>query len=156
MFLRRYRIACSLALASLGTRGAEAQQNPGGRDSAIVAVERRGWEAVKRKDTRALFELTAGGSFVYAEPSGLRRLSFATAPDMFATCETRSYSMDSVTVTPVGATGAVLMYRLTLDQTCGGQKVPTGMYSVAVYERRNDRWGFVARSDTPIEKSGSR
>jgi len=73
-----------------------------------------------------------------------------------ADCETRSYALDSVTVTPVGENGAVLTYRVTLDQTCGGEKVPTPQYSLAVYERRSGRWVFVMRSDTPVQQAGSK
>jgi len=65
--------------------------------------------------------------------------------------------MDSITVTPVGANGAVLTYRLTLDQTCGGgQPEPSPQYSMEVWTRRNGQWQVVSRSDMPVQQAKSK
>ena len=150
-------LACALVAAPFSQAHSQSQGKPAAHpdSAAIMAVERRGWEAVKRKDTAGVFAL-AGGAFLYVQPSGIQRLSAATAPNAFASCDTRSYAIDSATVTPIGPSGAVLTYRLTLDQTCGGQKAPTGFYSTVVYERRNGQWVLAVRTDTPMEQSGSR
>jgi ketosteroid isomerase-like protein len=156
MLPHRYAAVLTLAATALGAQYAGAQQKSSARlDSTILALERRGWEAVKRKDARAVFDL-GGGSFVYVQPTGMQRMSMATAPNAFAECETRSYGIDSATVTRVGANGAVLTYRLTLDQTCGGEKVPSPWYVTEVWEQRKGQWVIVTRSDTQIQQTGSR
>jgi hypothetical protein len=114
---------CLTALAATLFAPSPAAAQPSGAtsknaslDSIIVGLEQRGWEAVKRKDASAFFKV-AGPGFLYIQPGGVSRVSQADSPNIFATCETRSYAMDSVRVTPVGERGAVLTYRLTLDQT---------------------------------------
>jgi len=125
-------------------------------DSTIVGLERRAWEALKRKDVAAFFKIT-GPSFLYMQPTGASRVTQASAADAFASCETRSYAMDSIAVTPVGDNGAVLTYRATLDQTCGGgQPEPSPLYSMEVWTRRNGQWQVVSRSDTPIQSAARR
>lgn len=125
-------------------------------DSTIVGLERSAFEALKRKDVPAFFKIT-GPSFLYAQPTGLSRITQASAADAFASCETRSYAMDSITVTPVGENAAVLTYRVALDQTCGGgQPEPSPLYSMEVWTRRNGQWQVVSRSDTPIQSAARR
>ena len=130
-------------------------QSTARRDSAIIALERRGWEAVKRKDTAAVFALT-GGEFLYVQPWGMRRMSLANAPNAFANCETASYAMDSATVTPAGSSTAVLTYRLTIDQTCGGERVPSPIYVTEVWTQRNGKWVVLTRTDTIVQQGPTR
>jgi hypothetical protein len=121
-------------------------------DSTIVRLERRAWEALKRKDTADFFKIT-GPSFLYVEPKGISRLTNTGQLD----CDTRSYTMDSITVTPVGDNGAVLTYRYTFDQTCGGgQPEPSPQYAMEVWARRNGQWQVVSRSDTPARSAARR
>jgi hypothetical protein len=122
-------------------------------DSTIVGLERRAVEAVKRKDMAAFYKLT--GPFMYIEPRGMTRQTPPAAGQTFD-CETRSFVMDSITVTPVGDNTAVLTYRATLDQTCGGQPEPSPVYSMEVWTRRNGQWQVVSRSDTPVQSAARR
>jgi hypothetical protein len=146
-------ILCVLAAAALAPRHALSQQGDKTLDSTIVGLERRGWEAVKRKDMAAFFKVT-GPSFLNITPGGMLHITQASAADVFASCETRSYALDSITVTPVGDNGAVLTYRATLDQTCGGgQPEPSPIYSMEVWTRRNGQWQVVSRSDTPAQSA---
>lgn len=150
-----YATAFALAADALAPRYALAQQTRT-LDSTIVGLERSGFEALKRKDVAAFFKIT-GPSFLYLQPTGASRITQATAADAFASCETRSYAMDSITVTPVGDNGAVLTYRATIDQTCGGGRPePSPLYSMEVWTRRNGQWQVVSRSDTPIQQAGSK
>jgi uncharacterized protein DUF4440 len=118
-------------------------------DSTIVRLERRLWEAVQRKDVAAAFKVI-GPSFQGIDPRGIVQATQASMADAFASCETRSYAMDSITVTPVGDNVAVLAYRYTWEQTCGGgQPEPSPAYCMEVWTRRNGQWQVVSRSDTP-------
>jgi hypothetical protein len=152
----RHAIVFGLAAAVLAPRHALSQQGRTTLDSTIVGLERRAWEALKQKDWAAFFKI-AGPSFLYIQPLGASRVTQASTADAFASCETRSYAMDSITVTPVGDNGAVLTYRLTLDQTCGGgQPEPSPVYSMEVWTRRNGQWQVVSRSDTPVQSATRR
>ena len=145
-----------LAAAALAPQCALSQQSRATLDSTIVGLERRGLEALKRKDAAAFVKIF-GSNVLYIQPTGASRLTHASAADIIASCETRSYAMDSVTVTPVGENGAVLTYRLTLDQTCGGgQPEPSPVYSLEVWTRQNGQWQVVSRSDTPIQQAKSK
>jgi hypothetical protein len=145
-----------LAAAALTPRYALSQQSRTTLDSTIVGLERRGWEALKRKDAAAFVKIF-GPSFLYIQPTGASRITQASAADAIASCETRSYAMDSITVTPVGDNGAVLTYRVTLDQTCGGgQPEPSPQYSMEVWTRRNGQWQVVSRSDMPVRQAGAK
>ena len=144
------------AAAALAPRYALSQQSRTTLDSTIVGLERRGLEALKRKDAAAFVKIY-GSNVLYIQPTGASRLTQASAADIIARCETRSYAMDSITVTPVGDNGAVLTYRLTLDQTCGGGKPePSPVYSMEVWTRRSGQWQVVSRSDTPVRQAGSK
>ncbi len=142
-----------LAAAALAPRQAASQQSGKTLDSTIVGLERRGWEAIRRKDMAALFKIT--GPFLYVQPTSMSRFTAPAAGQTFD-CETRSSAMDSITVTPVGDNGAVLTYRATLDQTCGGRQVPSPQYAMEVWTRRNGQWQVVSRSDTPVQAAARR
>ena len=83
-------------------------------------------------------------------------MSLANSPNAFANCETASYAMDSVAVTPAGATSAVLTYRLTIDQTCGGERVPSPIYVTEVWTRPNGKWVVLTRTDTIVQQGQTR
>ena len=151
---------CTTALvfmaAVVGQRDAVSQQSGKTLDSTIVGLERRGLEALKQKDA-ATFVKIFGASILYIQATGVARLTQASMADAIASCETRSYAMDSSTVSPVGDNGAVLTYRLTIDQTCrGGQPEPSPVYSMEVWARRNGQWQVVSRSETPIQQARSK
>jgi len=151
-----YATVFVLAGAALAPRHALSQQSHTTLDSTIVGLERRGLEALKKKDA-ATFVKIYGSNVFYVQPTGASRLTQASMADIVARCETRSYAMDSITVTPVGDNGAVLTYRLTLDQTCGGgQPEPSPQYSMEVWARRNGQWQVVSRSDMPVQQARSK
>jgi hypothetical protein len=105
----------------------------------------------------AAFFKIAGPGFLNITPMRALKVTQASAADAFASCETRSYAIDSITATPVGDNGAVLTYRVTLDQTCGGgQPEPSPQYSMEVWTRRNGQWQVVSRSDTPVQSAARR
>jgi Domain of unknown function (DUF4440) len=120
-------------------------------DSALLALSRRGWESFKRKDVDA-FVRDAPIGYLYVTPSAMYRPSHEDLTKSAADCETRSYAIDSAQVTPLGRDGALLAYRVTLDQTCGRQKTPSPEYFMEAYERRGGQWQAVAFVEMPIRK----
>jgi hypothetical protein len=149
-----YAKAFVLAAGTLAPRHARSQQSHTTLDSTIVGLERQTWEAYKRNDPAAFFKIT-GPSFLWVQPKGISRATQAGRKTFG--CQTRSYAMDSITVTPVGNNVAVLAYRVTLDQTCGGgQPEPSPQYNITVWARRNGQWQVVSVSETPAHQAGSK
>ena len=120
-------------------------------DSDLIAIARRGWDSFKRKDVDAILRDSPAG-FLYLSPSAFAHASRKDLADGTAACETRSYAIDSAQVTRLGADGALLAYRLRLDQTCGRQKSPSSEYVAQAFERRGGRWQAVAFLQIPIQK----
>ncbi|HEY4130732.1 MAG TPA: hypothetical protein VGM50_08940 [Gemmatimonadaceae bacterium] len=44
---------------------------------------------------------------------------------------------------------AVVTSKVTLDQTCWGQRAPSPLYVMTVYIRHADGWDMLAHSETP-------
>jgi ketosteroid isomerase-like protein len=115
-------------------------------DSLLINRERAQWEALKRKDTTAFARLM-GGDLVDVDLSGIKRTSPATTSRYVMGCETTSYALADVRVARYAAT-AVVTYTVMLEQTCWGQKAPSPLFVMTVYERRGGEWEPVAHSET--------
>jgi hypothetical protein len=57
--------------------------------------------------------------------------------------------MDNPQTTRVGKDLVVLTYTSAGDQTCGGQKAPSPVYSMSVWQMRGGHWVGVAHSEVP-------
>ena len=121
--------------------------------STLVALDRRLWEAVRDRNSAAFVRETVPG-WLDVEPSGIARPSASDIGAMLRSCETRSFRTDSATLVRTGAAAAVLNYRVDVDQTCSGQKVPTPMYTTEVWRRRDDRWQLATLVFTPVQQAG--
>jgi hypothetical protein len=115
-------------------------------DSLLVSRERAQWEALEGKDTTAFARLMGGG-LVDVDLSGIKRTSPATTSRYVRGCETTSYALGDVRVARYAAT-AVVAYKVTLEQMCWGQKAPSPLFAMTVYERRAGEWAPVAHSET--------
>ncbi len=125
----------------------------GAPDSALVASNRRAWDAVKRRDTAGLFRET-GPDWQYVTPFGISRPTQADFARELSRCETRSYAIDSATATPLGGGAAVLTYRVTVEQVCDGHKAPTPLYITQERERRDGRWRLANHTEIPAGPPG--
>ena len=144
--------ASLLVAAPAAAQGAAAKtragmQSAGSLDSTIVRLERAAWEGVKSKSGEQI-EKAFGTNWSYIDPNGIVRVRAGDVAKMIADCETGSYEFSDVAVRPIGSNAAVLTYRATVDQTCKGEKSPSPIYVVSVYEKRNGRWQGVVHSET--------
>jgi hypothetical protein len=119
-------------------------------DSVLVARERSQWEALKQQDTTA-FARAMGGGLVDVDVSGIKRTTPASTARYVTGCHTVSYALTEWSVAHYTAT-MVVSYRATIDQTCWGQKAPSPLLVVTVYERRAAGWEPVAHSETPAAR----
>jgi hypothetical protein len=114
----------------------------------VVAQERAVLDAVTKADTAA-FNRALGSDFVYVDVRGPVRWQRATTTSMITQCQTGQLSIDNPQTTRVGNDLVVLTYTSSGDQTCGGQKAPSPVYSMSVWQMRGGRWFAVAHSETP-------
>jgi hypothetical protein len=143
-----------LALLAGVPRMASAQSmrasNPTGDaiDSLVVAHERAQWDALKAGNA-AEFGRLMDHDVVDVDASGSRRTSPGSTAAFVSGCKTASYAFADVRVARHDAT-VIVTYKATVDQLCFGQKAPSPLYVMTVYERRAGEWVPVAHSETPV------
>ena len=114
----------------------------------VVAQERAVLDAFIKNDTAA-FNRALGSDFVYLDARGPVRWELAKSASMIMDCKTTQLSIDNPQTTRVGKDLVVLTYDSSGDQTCGGQKAPSPVHSMSVWQMRGARWVAVAHSETP-------
>ncbi|MFT3745925.1 MAG: nuclear transport factor 2 family protein [Pyrinomonadaceae bacterium] len=65
-------------------------------------------------------------------------------------CEVANYSLSDEKMTPVGNDAIVLTVKVTIDGTCGGQKLPSPMMSASLYVRNGDKWRSAYHNDVVV------
>ena len=114
----------------------------------VVAQERAVLDAFIKNDTAA-FNRALGSDFVYVDARGPVRWELAKTGSMIMDCKTTQLSIDNPQTTRVGNDLVVLTYDSSGDQMCGGQKAPSPVHSMSVWQMRGGRWVGVAHSETP-------
>jgi hypothetical protein len=117
------------------------------QDLFLTKRERAQWEALKGRDTTAFASLMGGG-VVDVDLSGIKQTSPASTARYVQGCQTTSYGLSDLRIVHVGGT-AVVTYKATVDATCWGQKAPSPLYVMTVYDQRGDSWLPIAHSETP-------
>ena len=114
----------------------------------LVALEKRGWEAWKNKDS------TAYRAVLSEDAVSNGRSGVATVAQMVSgleDCEVRSYAHDESTyrVTNIAPNVALLTFKATQDATCGGTAAPATVWASSLYARRGGEWRNVFYQETP-------
>ena len=117
------------------------------QDSLLTQRERAQWEALKGRDTTTFARLMGGG-LVDIDLSGIKQTSPASTARYVQGCQTTSYGLSELRIAHFGGT-AIVTYKATVDATCWGQKAPSPLYVMTVYNQRGDTWLPVAHSETP-------
>jgi ketosteroid isomerase-like protein len=117
------------------------------QDSLLTRRERAQWEALKMRDTTTFARLM-GGDVVDIDVSGIKRTSPASTARFVLGCQTMSFALTDFRVAHVSGT-AIVSYKATVDATCWGQKAPSPLYVLTVYDQHGDSWLPVAHSETP-------
>jgi hypothetical protein len=155
----RFSWSCSIAASVLGVvlptvlcaqqidRAPAMDAARAGQDSILVQRERAQWDALKARDT-TVFARLMGGNVVDIDFSGIKRTSPASTARYVLGCQTASYSLSELRVVHSGSS-AIVAYKTTIDANCWGQKAPSPLYVMTVYEQRGETWLPVAHSETP-------
>ena len=115
----------------------------------LMTLERSAYEAFKSKNA-AFWDPFLTANFVGYSANG--RLDRAAAIKEYsgAECDVKSYTLSDEQMIPVGSDAAVLTYKVTMDGTCGGQKLPAQQWAGGLYIREGGRWKGAFHAETPI------
>src|SRR6185436_18980634 len=156
----RIAVALAFGLQLAAFHGAAAQAQAGkpakapspAVGAAIVAQEQAVYDAIARSDTVA-FNKAVGRDFVYVDQNGAMQFTLAKTSTIFAECGLGvGWTIDNPMSTEVGSDLVVLTYSASANATCKGQRVPSPVNAMSVWQRRGGRWVAVAHSETPAAK----
>lgn len=115
---------------------------------ALFALEKSAYEAWKNKDADFWGPFLADNFVGYGITGKLDKAA-AVKEYSGADCDVKSVAFSDETMTPLGADAAFLTYKVAVDGTCGGQKIPANQWAVGVYVRDGDKWKGVFHADAP-------
>ncbi len=108
-------------------------------EDALLTLEKSAYAAWKSKNA-SFWDTFLSENFVGWGTSGrLDRVS-ATKEYTGADCDINSYALSEAHVSPRGRQAALITYKITVDGSCGGQKIPTNSYAASVYIRDGSQW----------------
>jgi len=141
-------LAAAPALAQEPRAAGRGERGSPPSTTELLAIEKRGWEAWKNRDSTAYRAVLADDA-VSTGRSGVSGVAQMIAG--LADCEVRSYALDEGTarVTPIAPDVALLTFRATQDATCGGSAAPRAVWASSLYARRGGAWRNVFYQETP-------
>jgi hypothetical protein len=117
---------------------------------AIIATERKLWEAWKNKDMKPFKANLSADAIMIGDTGVADKKTSLSAMEGMA-CEVKSYELMDLKVTFLSSSTAILTYKSTQDATCGGQAVPATVWSSSVYVMRGGRWYAASHQETPAK-----
>jgi uncharacterized protein DUF4440 len=114
---------------------------------AIIATERKLWEAWKNKDMKP-FHANLTADAVMISNMGVADKKTSLSAMQGEACEVKSYELMDLKVTFLNSSTAILTYKSTQDATCGGEAVPPTVWSSSVYVMRGGRWYAASHQET--------
>jgi hypothetical protein len=115
------------------------EAKPDAATDAVLAIEKKIWEAWKAKDPKALEDVLAK-DFMFTGGQGRR--DRATIIKEWATeskCEAKSFTLSDAMSASIAKDVTMLTYKGGGEGTCEGQPITTEWY-VSVYSKEGDAW----------------
>ena len=120
-------------------------------EQELMQLEISFWEAMQRRDTKTVAELTADSSVVVGA-SGAMALSPKALGQMLETAdwEIRTYEIDpsSATVQRLADDTALIAYRVHEDLLVQGEPVSLDAFDATVWQHRNGHWTNVLHTES--------
>ena len=114
----------------------------------VIAREKSLYDALMKNDFAA-FNKSLGGDFIYVDGNGAMKWELAKSAENLKGCTMGKWTLKDVKATPAGADLMVLTYTASGEQTCGGQKSPSPVNALSVWEHKGNSWVAIAHSETP-------
>jgi hypothetical protein len=130
-------LLCLLSLLFLCVTGAGTAVNKA-LEEKIVAQEKQGWEAIKKKGWIVLGSLMTE-DFVEVGEMGIRG-ELEAIEDLKANLTLTEYAMEEVKVLELSKDAVMVTYRLVQKGSYKGQDLPSKANCSAAYVRRGGKW----------------
>lgn len=112
---------------------------------ALLAVEKRLWEAWRSRDAKPMEDIIAS-DFLFVDIFGNVIGSKADAIKAWTTdnkCEVKSFSLADASSVSITKDASILQFKATTDGTCSGVPLNFTIWGSGVYVREGDRWKYV-------------
>ncbi|MEO8573464.1 MAG: nuclear transport factor 2 family protein [Pyrinomonadaceae bacterium] len=116
---------------------------------ALMALEKSAYEAWKTKDAK-FWDPFLTANFVGFGSGGKLDRAAAIKSYSGGDCDIKSINLSDDQMTLLGNDAAVLTHKVSVDGTCGGQKVPANSWVGGVYVREGDKWKGAFHAESPI------
>jgi RNA polymerase sigma factor (sigma-70 family) len=117
----------------------------------LLALEKRGWEAMKKKDVEGLRKMCAE-DFVAIHSDGSRVTRDEFFLLAFPFFELKSYSLSAVRLLSLGADAAILVYESESEMVILGETLKEQTQHSSTWVRRDGEWRNVFYQETTIEE----
>jgi len=116
-------------------------------EAQIIALEKAGWEAWKKKDGSWTQENVTDDFLLVNSDSVSNKAQVikATATD----CEVKSYSLDNFKFVTLDKDSALMTYTAMQDGVCNGKAIPPKVRASVVYVKRGSKWLEALYMETP-------
>lgn len=149
--MRRFIITLMLvAVASTFTSGQVNRHSS--VDAEIVALEKRAFEAWKKKDKR-FFEEHMSEDGQYIDQNGVGGKAQYVRAIIDNDCTINGYELDKTKVTMLGRDAALLTYKYTYDIICGGKPEAGLLWSSTTYVKRGGKWLIAFHQEIPATQT---
>ena len=143
---------CAVDVLTNGVNAADTASKTAAAESIKVALdslEKSAYQAWQSKDAK-FWDAFLSDKFVGWGSSGrLDKLS-ATKEYSAVDCEVKSYALASEQTSALGQNAALITHQITVDGSCGGQKLAAESWAASVYVRDGDKWKGVFHAEAPI------
>lgn len=116
---------------------------------ALMALDTSAHEAWKTKDTK-FWDGFLSANFVGFGEAGRMDRAASIKQYSGADCYVKSYTLSDDQMMLLGADAAVLTYKVAIDGTCGGKKLPANSWASSVYVREGDKWKGAFHIEAPV------
>jgi hypothetical protein len=116
---------------------------------ALVTLEKSAYDAWKNKDAKFWEDFLADKFVGYGQTGKLDKAS-AMKEYAGAECDVKSFEFSGESMTPLGNDAAFITYKVSVDGTCAGQKLPASSWAVGAYVRENGKWKGAFHAETPV------
>jgi hypothetical protein len=117
---------------------------------AIIATEKKLWEAWKNKDFKP-FRANLSADSITISDMGVANKTEAIKAMEGTPCEVKSYELSDIKVTFLNSSAALITYKGTQDATCGGTQVPAAVWASSTYVMRVGKWLAASHQETPVK-----
>src|SRR5205807_306579 len=126
-------------------KAAAAEPAMSAAEKTVFDNERTAMEAFKKGDWTAFAKWIDGS--MYVDNNGIVASSQTSQMlDMLKTFVTNSYEFADMHARTVSPDVIVVTYKLVFDQTVAGKHVPSPVYSMSVWQKKDGKWVVAAHS----------